>query len=110
MVHALVQFHVEEFEQFWQQFQTRDFHLRQAHGSLGAQVFQRSDDPNEIVVLFQWESRRQMERFFQQLPSTMPDKSGSNSRMTVCAVERTSAPSGPVQDITFLQKAGELEA
>jgi quinol monooxygenase YgiN len=106
MVHALVQFHVEEFEQFWRQFQARDFHLRQAHGSLGAQVFQRSDDPNWIVVLFQWESRRQMERFFQQLHSIMP----GNGIMTPSIVDQAPTPTGPTQGITFLQKTGELEA
>lgn len=106
MVHALVQFHVEEFEHFWRQFQTRDFHLRQAHGSLGAQVFQRSDDPNGIVVLFQWESRRQMERFFQQLQSIMPIP----GIMVQCTVDSAPAQNGPAQGITFLQKAGELEA
>lgn len=106
MVHALVQFQVEEFEQFWRQFQTREFHLRQAHGSLGAQVFQRSDDPNWIVVLFQWESRRQMERFFQQLQSTIP----STSIMAPCQRHMAPAQNGSACNITFLQKAGELEA
>ncbi len=106
MVHALVQFHVEEFEKFWRQFQARDFHLRQAHGSLGAQVFQRSDDPNWIVVLFQWESRRQMERFFPQLQSII----SGNGIIMPSIVDHAPTQTEPTQAITFLQKAGELEA
>lgn len=106
MVHALVQFHVDEFEQFWRQFQARDFHLRQAHGSLGAQVFHANDDPTWVIILFQWESRRQMERFFPQLQSILP----GNGVLEQRRVDLADTRNRDRQAITFLQKAGELDA
>lgn len=95
MIHALVQLHVTDFENFWAGFQTRGFALRQAHGSLGSQVFHGATDPQWVTILFQWESKACMEAFFQD-----PRVCESIAKGGV-----TDTPS-----ITFLTKAGELEA
>lgn len=64
MIHALVQIKVEDFDHFWAGFTTRGLPLREAHGSRRAQVFHRTDDPTEVIILFQWESQEQLEAFF----------------------------------------------
>ncbi len=95
MIHALVQVQVEDFEHFWSGFQTRGFPLRQGHGSKGAQVFRHEDAPSQVTILFQWQSRRQLEAFMAD-----PRVKESQKKGTMVGT--------PV--ITFLSKQGELDA
>ncbi|MEZ4733984.1 MAG: hypothetical protein R3E79_43380 [Caldilineaceae bacterium] len=95
MIHALVQLHVTDFATFWAGFQSRGFALRQAHGSLGSQVFHNAADPQQVTILFQWDSKACLEAFFQD----------PRVRESICKGGVTDAPS-----ITLLTKAGELEA
>lgn len=95
MIHALVQMRVSDFSQFWAGFQSRGYALRQANGSLGSQVFQSVDDPEQVHILFQWESRKHMEAFF------------ADARVRESIVRMGGLL--PVS-ICVLHKAGELEA
>lgn len=111
MIYAIVQVQVEEFEPFWLYFQTRDFHLRQAYGALGSQLFRHQDDSSLVTILFQWESRSQMERFFQEIATTW----AANGARCVCSVglpphDQAVAAAQAWPPPLFLQKAGELEA
>lgn len=111
MIYALVQVQVEAFEPFWLYFQTRDFHIRQACGALGSQLFRHQDDPRLVTILFQWESRNQMERFFQESATAW----AANGAHRVCTVGPSpqgdsAANATPGHPPVFLQKAGELEA
>lgn len=111
MIHALVQIQVEEFETFWLYFQTRDFHIRQAYGALGSQLFRHPDNPRLVTILFQWESRSQMERFFQEGATAW----AAHGAHAVCSVEppahdKAVANAQAWHPLLFLQKAGELEA
>ena len=108
MIYALVQVQIAEFEPFWHYFQTRDFHIRQAYGALGSQLFRHHDDPSLVTILFQWESRSQMEHFFQEMAATWTATGArwiGASNVTVSAADTTGE-----QPLVFLQKAGELEA
>lgn len=95
MIFALVEFTVRDFDAFWSSFQTHGFILRQSHGSLGAHLFQKAGDTEEIIVLFQWESHRRMQSFFED----------PQIKESFVADGVTSGP-----QIIFLTKAGELEA
>lgn len=111
MVYALVQVHVAEFESFWLYFQTRDFHIRQAYGALGSQLFRHSDDPRLVTILFQWESRSQMEHFFQEMAATWLATGAHPSCASGITVgDASEADRAWEQPLVFLQKAGELEA
>jgi hypothetical protein len=46
---------VEDFDRFWATFSTRGLEKRREHGSRGARVLRRSDDPNRVHVLFDWD-------------------------------------------------------
>ena len=39
--------------------------LRQASGSKGGRLFQKSDNPNEVVILYDWDGLEKARRFFQ---------------------------------------------
>ena len=64
MIDGMVRIQVEDFDRFWEGFQTRGFPLRQSHGSQGSQIFRHADDPHRVTLLFQWESREAFEAFF----------------------------------------------
>ncbi len=65
MAHLLARAKVEDFDTFWRVFSSDGTPLRQSHGSLGAQVFQSAEDPNDITILVEWESKAQLEAFLQ---------------------------------------------
>lgn len=111
MVYAIMQVQVEEFEPFWLYFQTRDFHIRQAYGALGSQLFRHQDDPSLVTILFQWESRGQMERFFQESTTAWAAHGAHSVRLVgACSPGSRVADSPAWCPPLFLQKAGELEA
>lgn len=95
MIFALVQMSVENFDKFWTSFQSRAFALRQAHGSLGAHVFYKSEEAHSVIILFQWESQKRMEAYFE-------------NSLVLESLARDGVNSGPT--ILYMTKAGELEA
>lgn len=62
MPHTLVHHKVRNFAQ-WKPFFDRDETTRKTSGSKGAQVFQNSDDPNDIFILFEWDSIENAKKF-----------------------------------------------
>lgn len=94
MIYGMVRIQVEDFDRFWEGFQTRGFPLRQSHGSHGSQIFRHADDPHRVTLLFQWESREAFEAFFDD-----PNVKESIKKGGASLLERT-----------VLDKAGELGA
>ena len=95
MVHVLGRVKVEDIDTFWRVFSTDGTPLRQSHGSLGAQVFKSAEDPNDITILIEWESKAQSEEFFQ------------DSRFRE-VIQRAGAIGRP--ELSFLEKVGDLPA
>ncbi len=58
MDHILSQLKVQDFDRFWSTFTGRGSEHRRKHGSDGARVFRSAEDPNEVWVLFEWDSER----------------------------------------------------
>jgi hypothetical protein len=46
---------IEDFDRFLGVFSTRGAEKRAQHGSRGARVFRVADDPNTVIVLFDWD-------------------------------------------------------
>jgi hypothetical protein len=63
---------IEDFDRFLGVFSTRGAEKRAQHGSRGARVFRVADDPNAVVVLFDWD-RAGFEGFLQdpEVPDIM---------------------------------------
>jgi heme-degrading monooxygenase HmoA len=55
MPHVLIQHQVARYEVFEQVFQD-DEARRQRSGSKGGRLFRNVDDPNNIIVLFEWDT------------------------------------------------------
>jgi heme-degrading monooxygenase HmoA len=53
---------IGDFDQFWSVFTTRGAEHRRKHGSTGAKVFRNQEQPDEVLVLFDW-SKEDYERF-----------------------------------------------
>jgi heme-degrading monooxygenase HmoA len=62
MAYAIARSRVKDFDQFRETFTTRGAAKRREHGSRGARVFRGADDPNEVVIVFDWE-RSDIEAF-----------------------------------------------
>jgi len=95
MVHVLMQLQVQQFDHFWQEFQTRGFVLRQAQGALGSQVFRHATAPDRVTILFQWDSQLHADAFLQRLQRSDGDQTDEQQG------QRT---------VVYLTKVGELEA
>jgi hypothetical protein len=88
----LTESHVEDFDRFWQAFSTKGHDKRKQHGSKGSHVWRDVDDPNHILILFDWD-----EAGFQELLAD-PD---------MPAIFQEAGLQGKPQ---LVQKAGELDA
>lgn len=55
---------VEDFEKWKSTFHDNESY-RTEHGERGYQVFQSVDDPNEVVVLFEWDENEDPRAFFE---------------------------------------------
>jgi heme-degrading monooxygenase HmoA len=95
MIHVMVRIQVEDFDRFWEGFQTRGLALRTAHGSGGAQVFRHADDSHRVTLLFQWESRERFQGFLDDPAVQESMKKGGTL--------------GP-PEVSVLDRAGELTA
>ena len=55
MPYLLIDHAVEDYESWKPIFDDHEA-TREAHGSKGGQLFHREGEPNEVVVLFEWDS------------------------------------------------------
>lgn len=63
MVYLLARSRVDDFETWQSNFEQNDSY-RTEHGQQGHQVFHSSDDPNEVVVLFEWDDHENARALF----------------------------------------------
>lgn len=54
----LVRVKISDFDRFWSVFESAGAEKRAAYGSGGATVYRNEDDPNEVVLLFDWDRGR----------------------------------------------------
>ena len=64
MAHMLVRAKFESYDQFKSVFDAR-IDTRKAHGSRGAHIFRSAGDPNEVVVLLEWDDLEKAREFSQ---------------------------------------------
>ncbi len=62
MINVLVEHRVQDYKT-WRPFFNEHDAFRKQHGAKSAQVFRKTDDPQGVVILFQWESRERAENF-----------------------------------------------
>lgn len=94
MAHAVARVRIKDFEQFIETFGTRGMEKRAEHGSRGVRVYRISDDPQQLINVFDWD-RAGVEAFMAD-----PDVPGI---MEAAGLE------GP-PEFTFVEQAAELEA
>lgn len=63
MVYMLATAAVEDFDEWRSNFDANDAY-RTDHGQRGYQAFRSADDPNEVVVLFEWDDRENARALF----------------------------------------------
>lgn len=64
MPYALVRHKVEDYER-WKPVFDEDAANREAGGSKGGYLFRNADDPNELLILFEWDELENVRRFGQ---------------------------------------------
>jgi heme-degrading monooxygenase HmoA len=64
MPYMLVRHKVEDFAK-WKPAYDNHAATRKASGSKGARLFRRADNPNETVILFEWDSLNNARKFAQ---------------------------------------------
>ena len=64
MPYALIRHKVEDFER-WNLVFDEDAPTREASGSKGGYLFRNADDPNEVVILFEWDDLESVRRYGQ---------------------------------------------
>ena len=62
--YALIRHKVEDFAR-WKPVFDEDAPSREASGSKGGYLFRNADDPNEVVVLFEWDDLESVRRYGQ---------------------------------------------
>lgn len=62
MAYVIARTRVEDVDRFVETFTTRGAELRRKHGSRGSRVFRGVDDPQEVLVVFDWD-REQWDEF-----------------------------------------------
>lgn len=63
MVYLMGKSSVEDFGKWKSNFERNDPY-RTEHGQRSSQIFQSSDDPDEVVVLFEWDDRENARALF----------------------------------------------
>jgi heme-degrading monooxygenase HmoA len=64
MAHFLVHHKVEDFNK-WKPFFDQHSEFRSQNGSKGGKVFRSTSDPNEVFILFEWDSAANAQKFAQ---------------------------------------------
>jgi heme-degrading monooxygenase HmoA len=62
MAHAVARTRVADFDQFIETFTTRGQAKRTELGSRGSRVFRSAEDPNEVIIVFDWD-QEDVQRF-----------------------------------------------
>lgn len=62
MAHTLARLRVDDFDRFLETFSTKGKAKRGLHGSRGSSVFRGTEDPTEVLVVFDWD-RAEVEGF-----------------------------------------------
>lgn len=94
MAHAVARVRIADFDQFLETFATRGLAKRKEHGSRGVRVYRTSEDPNQLINVFDWD-RAGVEAFMAD-----PD---------VPAIMAEAGLEAP-PDWTFVEMAADLEA
>jgi quinol monooxygenase YgiN len=94
MAHTVARVRIADFDQFIETFSTRGLNKRREHGCRGVRVFRSSDDPNQLINVFDWD-RADVEAFMAdpEVPAIMAEAG-------------LEAP----PEFTFVELAAELEA
>ncbi len=95
MVHILAEVSIEDLPKFMGVFSTRGAEMRKKHGSHQAQIFKVQEESNQVIVLFEWESREAFEGFLED-PTVRETMQSSGTRGR--------------PEFAFLEKVGELTA
>ncbi len=64
MAHILVRQNVEDYTK-WKEAFDGDVGFREPNGSRGGYVFQNASDPNEVLVLLEWDTMDNLQQFAQ---------------------------------------------
>lgn len=64
MPYALIRHKVEDFER-WKLVFDEDAENREASGSKGGYLFRNADEPNEVLVLFEWDELDKVRQYGQ---------------------------------------------
>jgi heme-degrading monooxygenase HmoA len=64
MVYVIAKLKVESYDKWKPVFDERKA-LRKESGSKEGRLFRNSDDPNEVVILFDWENMESARKFFE---------------------------------------------
>ena len=88
----LTEAHIEDFDEFWATFSTKGHDKRKEHGSKGSHVFRDADDPNHLLVVFDW------------------DESGFQEFLADPEMQAIFQEAGLKGRPQLAQKAGELDA
>lgn len=62
MAYLMIHHKVEDFAK-WKPFFTHNDSARKSAGSKGGQVFRSKSDPNEVVILFEWDKVENAQKF-----------------------------------------------
>jgi heme-degrading monooxygenase HmoA len=63
MIHILAKVSIEDLPEFISVFSTRGAEMRRKHGSRNSQIFTVPEQSNQVVVLFEWDSKEVFEGF-----------------------------------------------
>jgi heme-degrading monooxygenase HmoA len=55
MDYAIGTVRINDFDRFRETFTSRGAAKRAEHGSRGSTVFRNADDPNEVIIVFDWD-------------------------------------------------------
>lgn len=64
MSHMLIKHHVQDYSHWRAVFDSMDA-LRIEYGETYAHVFRNADDPNNIIIMFRWDSMENARRYAQ---------------------------------------------
>ena len=62
MPYALIRHKVEDYER-WKPVFDEDAVNRESIGSMGGYLFRNADDPNELLILFEWDELKNVRQF-----------------------------------------------
>ena len=87
MPYVLVRHKIEDYAR-WKPVFDGDASARQAGGCKGGHLFRNAQDPNELIVLFEWDDMQKLQQFVQspQLQEKM-QQSGVSDRPDVYFLE-----------------------